>query len=398
MKAILAFTLFATVLGHQDHDFKKWAKNKAIESCIGEENVKIWTVQMKKAVAKCSQTDAPELLLPQFRAPYKTVNALLEASDNMENTDMQMMFNMFRFMHKMQQSQNQHRNNNNQFRPYSQDQDMSDNMPMPMKWMMKMMMKNMDQGHNSHSNNYDVMKMRTNEHMESRMDKIEALLKNAYNNKMKEENSYNNMKSSSNNNMAQVLYSNLFEMNDNNMDYGNMFHKRHSRSAENKLDLGDRLVEKLQIQKQEMEGKVGNITCLLKELNVLDSNNDIDPAAVKKDTDRYNHPSVWFQQNYHTMVDTCYSMVNTLPAELEDGYIVEGDFGKVNMAKVKMFMSCLHKGKAKICMNQDIKQKIELNFGPLADILEESKLTENQLFPLVQDLLHGQESELDDLF
>merc|ERR1711892_1597348 len=138
----------------------------------------------------------------------------------------------------MQQSQNQHRNNNNQFRPYSQDQEMSDNMPMPMKWMMNMMMKNMDQGHNSHSNNYDVMKMRTNEHMESRMDKIEALLKNAYNNKMKDENSYNNMKSSSNNNMAQVLYSNLFEMNDNNMDYGNMFHKRHSRSAENKLDLG----------------------------------------------------------------------------------------------------------------------------------------------------------------
>merc|ERR1711935_1194765 len=137
----------------------------------------------------------------------------------MENTDTQMMFNMFRFMHNMQQSQNQHRNNNNQFRPYSQDQDMSDNMPMPMKWMMKMMMKNMDQ--------------------------VEDLLKNAYNNKMKTENNFNNMKSSSNNNIAQVLYSNLFEMNDNNMDYGNMFHKRHSRSAENKLDLGDRLVEKL---------------------------------------------------------------------------------------------------------------------------------------------------------
>merc|ERR1712128_170671 len=220
--------------------------------------------------------------------------------------------------------------------------------------------------------------------MESRMAKVEALLK-------KKENNYKNMKSSSNNNMAQVLYSNLFEMNENNMDYGNMFHKRHSRSAENKLDLGDRLVEKLQIQKQEMEEKVGNMTCLLKELNILDSNNDIDPAAVKKDTDRYNHPSVGFKQNYHTMV-------NTLPAELEDGYIVEGDFGKVNMAKVKMFMSCLEKGKEKICMNQDIKQKIELNFGPLADILEESKLTENQLFPLVQDLLQGQESELEDLF
>merc|ERR1712021_317438 len=146
------------------------------------------------------------------------------------------------------------------------DQDMSDNMPTPMKWMMKMMMKNMNQGQDSHSNNYDVMKMRTNDHMESRMDKVEALLKNAYHSKMNKENS--------NNNMAQLLYSNLFEMNDNNMDYGNMFHKRQARSAENKLDLGDRLVEKLQRQKQEMEEKVGNMTCLLKELTVLDSNND----------------------------------------------------------------------------------------------------------------------------
>merc|ERR1712106_310808 len=198
------------------------------------------------------------------------------------------------------------------------------------------------------------------------------------------ENSYNNMKSSSNNNnMAQLLYSNLFEMNDNNMDYGNMFHKRQARSAENKLDLGDRLVERLQRQKQELEEKVGNMTCLLKELTVLDSNNDIAPAAVKKVAEGYNQ---WFKENHDTLVDTCYSMVNTLPADLEDGYIVEGDFGKVNMAKVK------------ICMNQDIKQKIELNFGPLADILEESKLTENQLFPLVQDLLLGQESELEDLF
>merc|ERR1712106_1068641 len=257
MKTFLAVTLFAVVLGHQDQDFHKWAKNKAMESCIGEENMKSWTVQMKKAVAKCSQQDAPELQLLQFRAPYKTVNALLEASEDMENNDMQMMFNMFRFMHKMQQSQNQHRNNNNQFRPYSQDQDMSHNMPMPMKWMMK----NMDQGQDSHSNNYDVMKMRTNDYMESRMDKVEALLKNAYQSKMNKENTYNNMKSSSNNNnnMAQLLYSNLFEMNDNNMDYGNMFHKRQARSAENKLDLGDRLVEKLQRQKQEMEEKVGNM-------------------------------------------------------------------------------------------------------------------------------------------
>merc|ERR1712106_756199 len=355
MKTFLAVTLFAVVLGHQDHDFNKWAKNKAMESCFGEKNMQIWTVQMKKAVAKCSQQDAPELQLLQFRAPYKTVNALLEASEDMENNDMQMMFNMFRFMHKMQQSRNQHRNDYNQFRPYSQEHDMSNNMPM--KWMMKMMMmKPMDQ------------------------------------------NNFNNMKNSNYNYKKQGMFGSLFEMLDTDMDYGNMFNSRHSKALDSNSDLGDRLVEKLQGQKQEMEEKVGNLTSILQEVNVLNANNELSISAMKKDLEQYKSLNVWFKEKHEALLDTCYEMATTLPAELEDGYIVEGEFGTVNMAQVKTFMSCCHKGKAKLCMNQDIKQKIEENFGPVADILQKSGLTENQLFPLVQDLLQGQESYLDDLF
>merc|ERR1711935_1049783 len=360
MKIFLVVTLLSAVLGHQGkEDFQKWAKNKAMESCFGEDNHKIWTVQMKKAVAKCSQQDAPELQLLQFRAPYKTVNALLEASEDMENNDMQMMFNMFRFMHQMQQSQNQHRNDYNQFRPYSQEHDMSDNMPMPMKWMMKMM-----------------------------------LMKNMY--QEKNQNNFNNMKNSNYNYKKQGMFGNLFEMMDTDMDYGNLFNSRHSKALDSNSDLGDRLVEKLKGQKQEMEEKVGNLTCILQEVNVLNAKNELSISAMKKE--QYNLPSVWFKEKHEALLDTCYEMATTLPAELEDGYIVEGEFGTVNMAQLKTFMSCCTKGKAKLCMNQDIKQKIEENFGPVAEILTQSGLTENQLFPLVQDLLHGQESYLDDLF
>merc|ERR1711935_526442 len=362
MKIFLVVTLLSAVLGHQGkEDFQKWAKNKAMESCFGEDNHKIWTVQMKKAVAKCSQQDAPELQLLQFRAPYKTVNALLEASEDMENNDMQMMFNMFRFMHQMQQSQNQHRNDYNQFRPYSQEHDMSDNMPMPMKWMMKMM-----------------------------------LMKNMY--QEKNQNNFNNMKNSNYNYKKQGMFGNLFDMMDTDMDYGNMFNSRHPKALDSNSDLGDRLVEKLQGQKQEMEEKVGNLTCILQEVNVLNAKNELSISAMKKDLEQYKSLSVWFKEKHEALLDTCYEMATTLPAELEDGYIVEGEFGTVNMAQVKTFMSCCTKGKAKLCMNQDIKQKIEENFGPVAEILTQSGLTENQLFPLVQDLLHGQESYLDDLF
>ena len=44
---------------------------KAQESCWGEENMKLYTVNLKQAIAKCSQLDAPELSLPPFRSPYR---------------------------------------------------------------------------------------------------------------------------------------------------------------------------------------------------------------------------------------------------------------------------------------------------------------------------------------
>merc|ERR1711915_380773 len=376
MQLVLALSVLVSVTlgGSEYREFHKWAKNKAFESCFGEENMKVWTVQMKKAVAKCSQQDAPELLLPQFRAPYKTVNALLEASDEMENSDMHMMFKMFKFMHMMQEN-NHHNNQYNQFRsgsyrPYSNNYEVEkDDMPMPMKWMMKMMMKNM-----MHKNmDYDMYDNKHMDEMEMRSDprkeKLGALMKMFQMNKQDHQ-------------MPLFKYDkhsmfNKYDLRNDDMDFGNMFRNRQARAVQNNLDLGDRLVEKLQSQKQEMQEKVGNLTCILQELNYLDNNNKLTIFDMKKDLAQYNLPSQWFKENYENLLDTCYEMATTLPAEIDNEYIVEGEFGTINMAQVKMFMNCCHKGKAKLCMNNDIKKKIEANFGPLDDILNQSGLTEN---------------------
>ena len=71
MKVLLVLAVVAAVSAHSGEDYKmfmKWAKGKAMESCWGEDNMKIYTVSMKKAVAKCQQQDVPELDLPPFRA------------------------------------------------------------------------------------------------------------------------------------------------------------------------------------------------------------------------------------------------------------------------------------------------------------------------------------------
>jgi len=369
MKVFLVLCLATLALGggEEMRKFNKWAKMKAMESCFGKENMKIWTVQMKKALAKCTQQDAPELSLPQYRAPYKTVNALLGAGDNLENNEFQMIFKFFKMMHQYHENQeNQryhHYNDGYQpYRPYNNVDYKTKNRPNLMEWMMKMMIKNKERSSMPYN-------MRPATPTDERMDKLEQMVQEFFQQK---QNSYN---------------------------FQNMEHSQHNyrntRAVSTNLDLEDRLVEKLQAEKEAMEQKVGNMTCILKEVQVIDQDNQIDIAAIKKDMDQYNLPSLWFKNQYHQMLDTCYEMADNLPADVTEDYTVSGDFGTINMAQVKMFMGCCHKAKAKLCMNFDIKQKIEENFGPVQEVLDQSGLTESQLFPLVMSLLHGQESEMD---
>merc|ERR1719285_250302 len=171
--------------------------------------------------------------------------------------------------------------------------------------------------------------------------------------------------------------------------------RRSKRQAgQGNLDLGDRLVEKLNEQKKAMEAKVGNMTCVLKQLKCLDKDNNIDVSEMKKDMEQYTMPSPWFADRYEEILDTCHDMATNLPDKIEENSVVTGEgFGTVNLAQIKSFMKCCSKAKTRLCMHQDIKKKIETNFGPLEDILGQTQLTEYQIFPLVIQLLHGQEMD-----
>merc|ERR1719385_111127 len=64
---------------------------------------------MKKAIAKCSHEDAPELSLPPYRSAYRFTNTMINKGD-----DMEMMQDMFRKMMEVVRSRN-----SNSFSPYS---------------------------------------------------------------------------------------------------------------------------------------------------------------------------------------------------------------------------------------------------------------------------------------
>merc|ERR1739844_787622 len=166
-------------------------------------------------------------------------------------------------------------------------------------------------------------------------------------------------------------------------------------AAGDALALNDRLKEKIQHVFEEQQSKIGNMTCVLKETNCLNAENEIDVRAMKKDSEQYNMPSVWFKNRYEEILDTCHEVATNLPEKLNKQEIVSGEFGTVNMGQIKSFMSCCKNAKQKLCMNQDIKNKIESNFGPVDEILESFnyQITEDQLFTQVNQLLQGSEDE-----
>merc|ERR1712214_197443 len=107
MKVLLVLAVVAAVSAHSGEDYKmfmKWAKGKAMESCWGEDNMKLLTLNMKKAVSKCMQEDAPELDLPPFRYMNRFTNSLVSmANSRSQDQDLYKMMKFMMMMKLMQQ-------------------------------------------------------------------------------------------------------------------------------------------------------------------------------------------------------------------------------------------------------------------------------------------------------
>ena len=372
MKVLITLTLATLALGGGNMEMiEKWQKLKAMESCWGKENMKLYTVEVKKAIAKCNQQDAPELSLPPYRSSYRFVNTMLSKADEMES--MQEMFAKLMFAIRF-------KNQQNSFRPYSNDYQMSDNSDSMIENMKRMMMKIKMQKMMKDSSSYTPYSQ--DEGMDSNSEMMEMFSKMFNNNKMDQMDNYRTSSNYRKNNpMARMS------------QFVDMF--KNSRSKRDvDLDLGDRLVEKLKDQKDQVENKVGNMTCVLREMNCLNSRNEIDVQAMKQNMQQYIMPSEWFGERYEEIIDTCYEMATNLPAEWSEKSVVTSEeYGTIKLGEIKMFMKCCAKSKTKLCMNQDIKKKVESNFGPMEKILEETQLTESEFFPLVMQLLHGQEMD-----
>merc|ERR1712020_767422 len=77
---------------------KKWSKFKAMESCYGEDLMKTHMLKMKRAIAKCTKIEMPELDLPMYNSPYRAIQALLNGAREMEKKNMERFQEVMRTM------------------------------------------------------------------------------------------------------------------------------------------------------------------------------------------------------------------------------------------------------------------------------------------------------------
>merc|ERR1712107_664065 len=391
--------------------FSRWSTMKAQESCLGEENMKIHTVNLT-AIAKCYQKDAPELNLPPFNSPYRFINTLMTSADSMEHSQLMDLFKMY----KMMQTMRGHDSSsympsifNDQHygaKPYSMDHTNKSWMEMMMKMAMKKMfektmMNNYDT--DMYINQYKDMFDFDSSDMYESQSNLEKMM-DAYGSKMNEDKMMENM----------MMYKMHQMQRSNDESSYNPFNKntyrermaallqRHKRQVSRSndpnsavilpesLDVVDRLADKLKDQQHKMEEEIGNMTCVMREMGVLNEQNELDFNSQKRALDQSNLPNKWFKNRLLNDMEVCNKMAESLPYD----YTQQHNFpGLVNLSQVKAYMKCCKYSKMRTCMYKDVKETLEKNFGSLDKIMEQTQLNEDQLFPLVTQLLHGEEMD-----
>merc|ERR1711944_319432 len=162
--------------------------------------------------------------------------------------------------------------------------------------------------------------------------------------------SYSSYKSSPFGNMGSTMNkNNKYEMMEQMMK--TFMHQKHKRAADDVFELGDRLTEKLKAETATMQAKLGNASCVLQELGIIDQNQNLDVNKMVK-----------------PVFDEC-------------------AYGE-KWGRIILFFQCEKEAKYKLCMNHDMKEKLEKSFGSLEELEQATGLPEYQLLPLTMRLLH----------
>merc|ERR1711892_1611777 len=88
--------------------------------------MKVYTVNMRKAVAKCNQVDAHELELPPYRSVDRFVNTMLSFARDMESNQFEQLYKVMSVINEEHYDRKNNNNRRYQTRPYMQNYNNDD--------------------------------------------------------------------------------------------------------------------------------------------------------------------------------------------------------------------------------------------------------------------------------
>lgn len=353
MKTLILLLVIGTAIATKPDYFNpkevamKWAKHKAMESCFGTEMMKNYMIKTKRAVQKCVGVEAPELNLPFFRSPSRVVYALL---NQLEEKQEDQLIKLMAGTHMMKQQQQQPIQLVVGGQPSSERPNDFFKMMM-MKYFMK------HAGGGGKFNDYDV---------------IEEMHKYTGDKKRPP---FDNMDSTDN--MKMEMFKKMLS------------NKRYRRDVSDELQITqNKLTEKLLMEQQEVQQALGNMSCILQEMHMVNKNNDVDINAIEQAIDNEEWgpwKDQWVKDHHKQDCRDCYAIAEAAPRS-----VLEKCPMGVKWGKIKMFVHCEKMAKWRMCMNHDIKQKLEKHFGNLDELTSATGLPEEALLPLAMKTLYDQ--------
>merc|ERR1719412_1065821 len=211
-------------------------------------------LKMKKAVVKCTGMDMPELDLPMYKNPHRFVHALLESAEDLKTMKM---YNAMSMMHQGQKSQSS-------AAPIQLVLGQQQQAPQDM-----MFKKEMEDDDN-----------------ESPFGSMGA---NKYGQEGSQYKFFEKMMQSMN---------------------------RNKRATDDLFELGDRLTEKLKEETVEMQAKLGNASCVLKELDIIDQNENLDVSGMVQSIERGEwgeFPDEWLKEQHIKDCRNCAPFADSIP-------------------------------------------------------------------------------------
>merc|ERR1712200_47345 len=369
---------------------KNWMMMRAEESCWGKENVKIWTVKMKRAVQECSEMEAPELDLAPFRQSYRFINTLMNYSDKTEDRQAALVYKILRRMYNPSNYFDNHYNEQHYYNDnYESEPQFYNHNNRKMEDMVRrIVMRTMNKKDDSMDYNNNARTSLYRDDMTSRHSN-KNFFRNQYNKKdMKD----NMMKYKVEHEQRMVSPF----MNDDFSEKMAALLNRRQRSAfrgevTNPLDVGDRLIERVESIQRGAETKIGNLTCILRKFDVLNEDNELDETLMRNSMEEYSMPDPWFKRRVMADQDMCNKVAQALPSEAMDH--TSNIEGYANIPRIKAFMKCHKAASMRTCIAKDMRQKLkslEASVGKLEDISKATNMSEDEILHSMAKILYNE--------